>query len=68
MNTSSMLRNEGDLSEELENMPITDSCNDIRYVTRFPSYFFKQFILYLYLSFEHLPFLVSFSCSYASQP
>jgi hypothetical protein len=32
MNLASMVTSEGDLSPELENMPVTDTCNDIRYV------------------------------------
>jgi hypothetical protein len=32
MNSASMVTSEGDLSPELENMPVTDTCNDIRYV------------------------------------
>jgi hypothetical protein len=32
MNSASMVTSEGDLSPELENMPMTDTCNDIRYV------------------------------------
>jgi hypothetical protein len=45
MNSASIVTSENDLSPELENMPVTDTCNDILYVqsNTYLTHFYHQY-------------------------
>jgi hypothetical protein len=57
MNSASMVTSEGHPSPELENMPMTDTCNDIRYVQSniYLTHFYHQYQLHSYnLQFQYI--------------